>query len=249
MNDQREQAIRAALDQHEDAVLEYPQSGERTRGRRNIQSQRASRPGLAQPLAQERGQWRARHVFQKCLDVIDQQRDIAAPQRYDQRSPAGQRAPIGGVEQRATTDHLGVAAFRIELPMRVSCPFPRSPQEEDALSAVTTFAPEERRAPQEPTHLDDPQWRPVERYIHLVRKVELAHPEWSNATVVGALRAVAGYDNTRFQDLYDLPPQPKLGQVEADWGAAAPGARRLVVHCREHRIEKDETFEGIARDL
>src|SRR5271168_5537156 len=55
----REQAIRAALDQHwvasdandfetehliyhEDAVLEYPQSGERTRGRSNIQNQRAS---------------------------------------------------------------------------------------------------------------------------------------------------------------------------------------------------------------
>jgi SnoaL-like domain len=53
--------VRAALDQHwaasdandfetehliyhEDAVLEYPQSGERTRGRRNIQSQRASQP-------------------------------------------------------------------------------------------------------------------------------------------------------------------------------------------------------------
>jgi ketosteroid isomerase-like protein len=58
MNDQE---IRAALDQHwaasdandfelehviyhEDAVLDYPQSGERTRGRRNIQSQRASQP-------------------------------------------------------------------------------------------------------------------------------------------------------------------------------------------------------------
>jgi len=57
----REQAIRAALDQHwvasdandfetehliyhEDAVLEYPQSGERTRGRSNIQGQRASQP-------------------------------------------------------------------------------------------------------------------------------------------------------------------------------------------------------------
>ena len=55
----RDQEIRAALDQHwavsdandfetehliylEDAVLEYPQSGERTRGRRNIQNQRAS---------------------------------------------------------------------------------------------------------------------------------------------------------------------------------------------------------------
>lgn len=54
----RDQAIRAALDQHwaasdandfatehriyhEDAVLEYPQSGERTRGRSNIQNQRA----------------------------------------------------------------------------------------------------------------------------------------------------------------------------------------------------------------
>jgi hypothetical protein len=70
MNDQREskqhsgsrdQEIRAALDQHwaasdandfetehriyhEDAVLEYPQSGERTRGRHNIQGQRASQP-------------------------------------------------------------------------------------------------------------------------------------------------------------------------------------------------------------
>jgi ketosteroid isomerase-like protein len=70
MNDQRiseqgsglrDQAIRAALDQHwaasdandfdtehliyhHDAVLEYPQSGERTRGRRNIQGQRASQP-------------------------------------------------------------------------------------------------------------------------------------------------------------------------------------------------------------
>src|SRR6202050_4743012 len=57
----RDQEIRAALDQHwaasdandfetenriyhEDAVLESPQSGERTRGRRNIQNQRASQP-------------------------------------------------------------------------------------------------------------------------------------------------------------------------------------------------------------
>ncbi|MGA7568934.1 MAG: nuclear transport factor 2 family protein [Terriglobales bacterium] len=56
-----DQEIRAALDQHwaasdandfetehliyhEDAVLDYPQSGERTRGRRNIQGQRASQP-------------------------------------------------------------------------------------------------------------------------------------------------------------------------------------------------------------
>jgi hypothetical protein len=60
-SDGRDQRIRAALDQHwaasdasdfetehriyhEDAVLEYPQSGERTRGRFNIQSQRASQP-------------------------------------------------------------------------------------------------------------------------------------------------------------------------------------------------------------
>jgi len=57
----QENEIRKALDQHwaasdandfetehliyhEDAVLEYPQSGERTRGRHNIQSQRASQP-------------------------------------------------------------------------------------------------------------------------------------------------------------------------------------------------------------
>jgi hypothetical protein len=57
----RDQEIRAALDQHwaasdandfetehliyhEDAVLEYPQSGERTCGRRNIQGQRTSQP-------------------------------------------------------------------------------------------------------------------------------------------------------------------------------------------------------------
>ena len=57
----QEAGIRAALDQHwaasdandsetehliyhEDAVLDYPQSGERTRGRRNIQGQRASQP-------------------------------------------------------------------------------------------------------------------------------------------------------------------------------------------------------------
>jgi ketosteroid isomerase-like protein len=57
----RDQEIRAALDQHwaasdagdfetehriyhEDAVLEYPQSGERTRGRHNIQNQRANQP-------------------------------------------------------------------------------------------------------------------------------------------------------------------------------------------------------------
>jgi SnoaL-like domain len=57
----RDQEIRAALDQHwaasdandfetehliyhEDAVLDYPQSGERTRGRQNIQRQRASQP-------------------------------------------------------------------------------------------------------------------------------------------------------------------------------------------------------------
>ena len=57
----RDREIRAALDQHwaasdindfetehriyrEDAILDYPQSGERTRGRRNIQNQRASQP-------------------------------------------------------------------------------------------------------------------------------------------------------------------------------------------------------------
>ena len=57
----RDQEIREALNQHwaasdandfetehriyqEDAVLEYPQSGERTRGRQNIQIQRASQP-------------------------------------------------------------------------------------------------------------------------------------------------------------------------------------------------------------
>ena len=57
----RDQEIRAALDQHwaasdandfetehriylDDAVLEYPQSGERTRGRSNIQGQRESQP-------------------------------------------------------------------------------------------------------------------------------------------------------------------------------------------------------------
>jgi len=57
----RDREIRAALNQHwaasnasdfetehliyqEDAVLDYPQSGERTRGRRNIQCQRASQP-------------------------------------------------------------------------------------------------------------------------------------------------------------------------------------------------------------
>jgi hypothetical protein len=57
----RDQEIRAALDRHwaasdasdfetehliyhDDAVLDYPQSGERTRGRRNIQGQRASQP-------------------------------------------------------------------------------------------------------------------------------------------------------------------------------------------------------------
>ena len=57
----QDQQIRAALDEHwaasdandfetehriylEEAVLEYPQSGERTRGRSNIQNQRASQP-------------------------------------------------------------------------------------------------------------------------------------------------------------------------------------------------------------
>jgi hypothetical protein len=57
----RDREIRAALDQHwtasdandfvtehliylEDAVLDYPQSGERTRGRSNIQEQRAGQP-------------------------------------------------------------------------------------------------------------------------------------------------------------------------------------------------------------
>src|SRR5262245_6441238 len=60
-SDVRDQEIRAALNQHwaasdvndfeaehriyrEDAVLEYPQSGELTRGRANIQRQRASQP-------------------------------------------------------------------------------------------------------------------------------------------------------------------------------------------------------------
>ena len=57
----KEQEIRTALDRHwaasnandfeaeheiyrEDAVLDYPQSGERIRGRRNIQSSRAAQP-------------------------------------------------------------------------------------------------------------------------------------------------------------------------------------------------------------
>jgi hypothetical protein len=59
--DARDQDVRAALDRHwaasdandfetehliyrEDAVLDYPQSGERMRGRKNIQAQRASQP-------------------------------------------------------------------------------------------------------------------------------------------------------------------------------------------------------------
>jgi len=59
----QEKQIRAALDQHwaasdandfetehriylDDAVLEYPQSGELTRGRSNIQGQRASQPSI-----------------------------------------------------------------------------------------------------------------------------------------------------------------------------------------------------------
>ena len=59
--ERRDQQIRASLDQHwaasvandleaehriyhEEAVLEYPQSGERTRGRSNIQKQRAIQP-------------------------------------------------------------------------------------------------------------------------------------------------------------------------------------------------------------
>src|SRR6516162_4901650 len=61
--DMEDEEIRAALDRHwaasdandleaehniyrEDAVLEYPQSGERIRGRRNIQSSRAAQPNL-----------------------------------------------------------------------------------------------------------------------------------------------------------------------------------------------------------
>jgi len=60
-SDVRDREIRAALDlhwaasdasdfeaehriYHEDGVLDYPQSGERTRGRHNIQNQRASQP-------------------------------------------------------------------------------------------------------------------------------------------------------------------------------------------------------------
>src|ERR1700716_3221152 len=59
--DMRDQEIRAALDRHwaasdandfeaeheiyrEDAVLEYPQSGERIRGQRNIQASRTAQP-------------------------------------------------------------------------------------------------------------------------------------------------------------------------------------------------------------
>jgi ketosteroid isomerase-like protein len=59
----RDQEIRAALDQHwaasdandfetehhiyhDDAVLDYPQSGERTRGRSNIQNQRSGQPSM-----------------------------------------------------------------------------------------------------------------------------------------------------------------------------------------------------------
>src|SRR5579862_4873127 len=65
----RDQEIHAALDQHwaasdasdfetehriyhEDAVLDYPQSGERTRGRSNIQNQRASQPSKKRFIVQ-----------------------------------------------------------------------------------------------------------------------------------------------------------------------------------------------------
>jgi hypothetical protein len=65
----RDQEIRAALDEHwaasdandfetehriydEDAVLDYPQSGERTRGRSNIQGQRASQPNKKRFIVQ-----------------------------------------------------------------------------------------------------------------------------------------------------------------------------------------------------
>jgi hypothetical protein len=74
----RDQEIRAALDQHwaasdagdfetehliyhEDAVLDYPQSGERTRGRRNIQGQRASQPDKKR-FTVRRNHWQRRSL-------------------------------------------------------------------------------------------------------------------------------------------------------------------------------------------
>jgi hypothetical protein len=79
----RDQEVRAALDRHwtasdandfetehdiylEDAVLEYPQSGERIRGRRNIQITRTNQPSkkrlqyFADPF--EASTWRAQWV-------------------------------------------------------------------------------------------------------------------------------------------------------------------------------------------
>ena len=69
MNEARDREIRVALDQHwaasdaddfetehriyhEDAILDYPQSGERTRGRSNIQNQRASQPSKKRFIVQ-----------------------------------------------------------------------------------------------------------------------------------------------------------------------------------------------------
>lgn len=208
---------------------------------------------LKQPLPREEGDYTlfvrlnndAGVVSERAIAVKVSRREVSLRLRLVRHGtnegvplvPLVARPLKGGPEQRVTTDRDGVAAFTIELPMKVSCPFPADGV---GLTAATAFAPEQRERPKEPTA------RTVERYVQLVRKVELAHPDWSSATVVGALRRSAGYDDEAFQDLYDLPPQPELQPVKAEWGAAPASATRLVVRCRAHRISRGETLESIA---
>ena len=91
-----EERIRAALDRHwvasdandfetehliyhEDAVLEYPQSGERTRCRRNIQNQRVSQPS--------KKRFTVRRIIGGGDLWISRHHDVQSSQRSHYRAP------------------------------------------------------------------------------------------------------------------------------------------------------------------
>jgi len=101
----RDQQIRAALDQHwaasdandfatehriyhEDAVAEYPQSGERIRGRLNIQITRAIQPNKKRYLSGRLQQHSEKCRYWGCRPNLADRECIFA------RGPAGQLSPL-----------------------------------------------------------------------------------------------------------------------------------------------------------
>ncbi len=120
----QEEQIRAVLDQHwaasdandfetehliyhEDAVLEYPQSGERTGGRRNIQGQRASQPN--------KKRFSIRRIFFCFVPILQNIRDGLIDDRQEQPF-CSLCADLVGLAQHCCTSWFIIYIGYIDLP-------------------------------------------------------------------------------------------------------------------------------------